>query len=50
MITRKVKMLTPQEESRLVQEAQAGSKRALNQLIEAHYQRLSGTKVTQIES
>lgn len=40
MITRKVKMLTPEEESRLVQEAQAGSKRALNQLIEAHYQQM----------
>ena len=40
MITRKVKMLTPEEESCLVQEAQAGSKRALNQLIEAHYQQM----------
>ena len=40
MITRKVKMLTPEEESRLVQEAQAGSKQALNQLIEAHYQQM----------
>ena len=40
MITRKIQMLTADEESRLVAEAQNGSKSALNHLIEAHYQQM----------
>ena len=40
MITRKVKLLTIEEEAQLVAQAQAGSKVALNQLIEAHYQQM----------
>ena len=40
MITRKMKHLTPEEESILVAEAQLGSKVALNRLIETHYQQM----------
>ena len=40
MITRKVQMLTAEEETRLVKEAQSGSRAALNHLIEAHYQQM----------
>jgi RNA polymerase sigma-70 factor (ECF subfamily) len=40
MITRKLKHLTPEEESILVAEAQLGSKAALNRLIETHYQQM----------
>lgn len=37
MITKKMKLLTIEEEARLVEEAQSGSKAALHRLIEAHY-------------
>ena len=40
MITRKVKMLTVETEARLVEQAQNGSKEALNRLIESHYQQM----------
>ena len=37
MITRKVKLLSVEEEQRLVRAAQAGSKASLHRLLEAHY-------------
>ena len=40
MITRKVKLLTAEEESHLVAQAQSGSQVAPNKLIEAHYQQM----------
>jgi RNA polymerase sigma-70 factor (ECF subfamily) len=40
MITRKLKHLTPEEESIIVAESQLGSKAALNRLIETHYQQM----------
>lgn len=40
MIIRKIKHLTLEEERDLVQRAQSGSRRALNRLIETHYQQM----------
>ena len=40
MITRNIAHLSEKQEQRLVKHAQQGSQRALNQLIEAHYQQM----------
>ena len=40
MITKNIAHLSEKQEQRLVKQAQQGSQRALNQLIEAHYQQM----------